>query len=95
MNFTVTIKKNINNNLFEFEAECWEFAEKFDITRAIYSNSERPKQSLKHNDFSTFSWMFLGSDIKEQLQIKMEKNIGIYKSTGKVRKISTIPPCGL
>ena len=44
-----------------------EFATHFEITKTIYSNSERSDQFLKQNVFLTCSWRFLRSDILEQL----------------------------
>ena len=39
---------------------------------------------MKQNAFLTCSWRFLRSDILEQLVYKLEKNVGISKSAGKV-----------
>ena len=47
----------------------------FDITRTIYSNSERPEQFLVTECF--FNWRFLTSYKLEQLEFKLEKNIWI------------------
>ena len=61
----------------------------FEITRTIYSNSQRSEQFLKQNVFLTCYWMF---HELEQIKIKLEKIIGIQKPTGKVRKrIDHIP----
>ena len=49
----------------------------FEITRTIYSNSERSEQC---------SWKFLRLDKLRQLKFKLEKKIGIEKHAGKVRK---------
>ena len=38
------------------------------------------------NAFLTCSWKFLGSNKLEQLEFELEKNIGIQKHAGKVRK---------
>ena len=55
----------------------------FEITRTIYSNSEKSEQSLvKQNAFLTCSWRFLISNELEQF--KLEKIIGILKEAGKV-----------
>ena len=40
----------------------------------------------KQNAFFTCSWRFLRSNKLEQLESKLEKNIGIKKHAGKVRK---------
>ena len=42
--------------------------------------------AIAQNAFLTCSWRFLISNKLEQLQIKLEKNIGIEKHAGKVRK---------
>ena len=55
----------------------------FEITRTIYSNSERSDKFWKQNVFLTCSWRFLRSNMLEQLKLKLEK---IQKSAGKVRK---------
>ena len=60
----------------------------FEITRTIYSNSERSEQFLVTECFFTSSWRFLISNKLEQLEIKLEKNIGIKIHAGKVRKTS-------
>ena len=39
------------------------------------------------NTFLTCSWRFLRSNKLEQLELKLEKIIGIQKSAGKVRKV--------
>ena len=55
----------IKKKLLKFEAEGGrEFAEFFDIIRAIYSNSERSKQFLKRNAFLSCSWWLLRSVIQ-------------------------------
>ena len=44
-----------------FEIRGWRlrFCKNLEITRTIYSNSERSKQFLKQNAFLTLSWRFL------------------------------------
>ena len=42
----------------------------------------------QQNAFLTCSWRFLRSNELEQTEFKLEKNIGIYKHAGKVRKIT-------
>ena len=73
--------------VFCFQNYSTDLEKKFGVTRTIYLNSERTDQFLKRNVFLTCSWRFLRSNILEQLDIKSEKNIGIKKSAGKVRKI--------
>ena len=41
----------------------------------------------KQNVFLACSWGFLRFDKLEQLEFELEKNIGIYKLAGKVRKL--------
>ena len=60
-----------------FEAEGREFAKLFEITRTIYSSSERLEQFLVTECFLTCSWRFLISNKLEQLKFKLEKIIGI------------------
>ena len=59
----------------KFEDEGWEFDKKFEITRTIYSNSERLEQFLV--TFLTCSWWFLIYNKLEWLELKLQKNIGI------------------
>ena len=58
----------------------------FEITRTIYSNSERSEQCLETECFLTCSWRFLISNKLEQFKFKLEKIIGIKKHAGKFRK---------
>ena len=44
------------------------------------------KQFLETECFLTCSWRFLIASELDQLEFKLEKNIGIKKHTGKVRK---------
>jgi hypothetical protein len=47
--FWPTVRKNCSSDrekLLKFEAECWEFKKKIEITRTIYSNSEGSEQFL-------------------------------------------------
>ena len=72
------MRKNCSNDrekLMKFEAEGREFANFF--TRTIYSNSERSEQFSVTECFLTYSWRFLISNKLEQLEFKLEKNIGI------------------
>ena len=74
--------------LLKFEAEGGEFVKNFEITRTIYSNSERSEQILVTECyFNLFLEVF---NKLEQLELKWEKNFGIQKSTGKVRNVSYI-----
>ena len=64
------MRKNIlviEKKKLKFEAE--------EITRTIYSNSERSEDFWLQNAFLTCSWRFLLNNKLEQL--KLEKNIGI------------------
>ena len=61
------------------------FLKFFSITRTIYSNSERSEEFLVTEYFSC-SLRFLIYNKLEQLEFKLEKNIGIQKHAGKVRK---------
>ena len=93
-------------NLLIFEAEGQEFAKILrSLARTIYLNKERSEEFLKQSAFLTCSWRFLKSNTLEQLYFKLEKrNIGIYKSIGKVRNkwrhffrffhtsLTTVPP---
>ena len=54
--------------------------------RTIYSNSGSSEQFLVTECFLTGSWRFLICNKLEQLEFKLEKNIGVYKHAGKVRK---------
>ena len=60
----------------------------FEITRTIYSNSERSEQFL--NAFLTCSCRFLRSNELEQSELKLEIFGGIWQHAGKVRKIHTV-----
>ena len=55
--------------LLKFESEGREFAKYFEITRTIYSNSERAEQFLVTECF--FRWSFLIFNKLEQLEFKM------------------------
>ena len=60
----------IEKNFCEFEAKGCEFANFFEITKTIYSNSKKADQFLKQN---TFYWTF--SDIIHSIiQIPIETN---------------------
>ena len=65
----------------KFEAEDQEFAQIFETPRGFFLNIERSAQ------FWTYYWRFFRSnDIWEQLELKSEKIIWIYKHTEKARK---------
>ena len=60
--------------------------EKLEITRSIYSNSERSEQFLVTECFfNLFLEVFIPNKL-EQLEFILEKIIGIQKHAGKVRK---------
>ena len=44
------------------------------------------QKNFSNKILSTCSWRFLISNKSEQLEFKLEKNIGIYKHAEKVRK---------
>ena len=50
---------------------------KIEVTRTIYSISERLEQFLKQNAFLTYSWRFLRSTKSNKLEFKLEQIIGI------------------
>ena len=63
------MRKNCSSDrekLLKFEAEGREFA-KINITRTIYSNSERSEQVLVTECFLTCSWKFLISNKLEKI----------------------------
>ena len=49
----------------------------FEITRTIYSNRTHQNNYWQQNAFLICSWSFLISNKLEQLEFKLEKNIGI------------------
>ena len=53
------------------------YSSDFDITKSIYSNSERSEQFLVKTCFLSCSWRFLRSNRLEQSEFKLEKFIGI------------------
>ena len=67
-------------NLLKFEAEGLEFAKNFEITRTIYSNSERSEQFLV-TEYLTCSWRFLISLRFRNMQEKLEKLCNKSKNT--------------
>ena len=68
----LVIEKNFWNS--RLKAENLKF---FEITRTIYSSSERSEQFLVTECFLTCSWKFLISNKLEKLEFKLEKIIGI------------------
>ena len=67
--------------VIEKKIEIWGWRSRifknFEITKTIYSNSEGLEQFLVTEYFLTCSWRFLGSNELEQLEFKLENNIGI------------------
>jgi hypothetical protein len=63
-----------SRNFFEIRGWKPRICKIFEISRTNYSKSERPEQFLVTEFFLTCSWRFL---ILEQLNFKLEKNIGI------------------
>ena len=70
---------------FEIQGCRLRICKMFEITRTIYSNSERSEQFLVTECFF-YLFLFLVFNKLEQLGFKLEKIIGILKHTGKVRK---------
>ena len=64
---------NMGCQVFKRGIQNWK---KFEVTRTIYSNSERSEQFLV-TAFLTCSWRFLRSNKLEQLELKLEKIFGI------------------
>ena len=77
-NFWSTVRNNCSidrEKLFKLEAEGREFVK---ILRSIEQFNQTGKdQFLKQNAFLTCSWSFLRSNILQQLEFRLEKNIGI------------------
>ena len=64
----------IEKSFWNSRLKAWEFAKILEITRTIYSNSERSEQFLVTGwFFLTCSWRFLISKKLEQLEFKLEK----------------------
>ena len=57
------------------------------MTGTIYSNSEKQEQFLVTECFFDLFLEVFRSNKSEQSEFKLEKNIGIQKHAGKVRKI--------
>ena len=60
--------------LLKLKVEGRGFGFFFEITRTIYSNSERSEQCLSTECFLNFFWRFLISTELKQLEFKLEKN---------------------
>ena len=86
------MRKNCSSDrdkLLKFKAESREFAKKLrSLLRTICSNSERSEQSLVTECcFNLFSGGFTSLiNYEEQLEFRLERNIGIQKHAGKIRK---------
>ena len=79
------MRKNCSSDrekLLKFEAEGQEFAF---FLRSVEQFIQTVQGDIC-NAFLTCSWRFLISNKLEQLEPKLEKNIGISKHAGKVRK---------
>ena len=72
-------------NLLVIEKNFWS-CKIFEISRTIYSNSERSEQLLVTECFLTCSWTFLMFNKLKQFKFNLGKIIGIYKHAGKVGK---------
>ena len=82
-------KKNCSSDqekLLKFKAEGREFAKLWRSLEKIIQTVKGQSNFWKQNAFLTCSWRFLISNKLEQLGFKLEKNIGIRKHAGKVRK---------
>ena len=90
------MRKNCSTDrekLLKFEAEGREFFKIFEITRTIYSNSERSKQFLVTECCLTCSGRFFMSDELEQLEFKLEKILGFGNMQEKLEKHSVTKKC--
>ena len=65
---------------------CSSDLKNFEITRTICSKNKMSEQFLVTKCFFKLFLEVLRSNKLEQLKFKLEKNIGIYKHAGKVRK---------
>ena len=70
----------LSGKFLKFQAE----GQEFEITKTICLNSERSEQCFVTENFLTCSRRFLRSNKLEQLEFKLENNIGIEKHAGKV-----------
>ena len=81
----------ISRKTFEIQSLRPRMCKNFVITKTIYSNSERYIRTIFETEFFlTYSWKFLRSNTSEQLELKLEKIIGVQKHAGKDRKKSFI-----
>jgi hypothetical protein len=83
------VRKNCSSDwekLLKFEAEGREFAKILRSLEQFVGTVKGQNNFWYQNAFLTCSWRFLISNKSEQLEFKLEKNIGIKKHAGKVRK---------
>ena len=71
--FWPTVRKKCSKDRENF-CNSWLKAQNFEITRTIYSNSERSEKSLVTEWFLTCSWQFLRSSKLGQLEFKLGRN---------------------
>ena len=70
--------------LLKFEAEGPRICKIFEITRTIYSNSERSEQFLVTECFLTCSWRFLRSNKIRTIRIQIGKNYWDLETSRKI-----------
>ena len=86
--FWPTVRKNCDREkLLKFEAEGQEFVKILRSLGQFIQTVKGQKNFWWQNAFLICSWRFPMPYILEQLKLKSEKNIGIKKHAGKVRKI--------
>ena len=76
--------------LLKFEAVGQEFAKFLRSQEQSIQTVKGQNNYWSQNAILTCSWKFLIPNKLEQLELKWEKNFGIQKSAGKVRKVSYI-----
>ena len=83
------MRKNCSSDqdfFLKFEAEGQEFAKFLRSLEQFVQMVIGQNNFWQQNAFLTCSWRFLRSNELEQLEFKLEKNMRIWKSAGKVRK---------
>ena len=83
------MRKNCSSDrekLLKFEAEGRELANFLRSLEQFIQTVKGQNNFWYQKAFLTCFWRFLISNKLEQLELKLEKNIGIQKSAGKVRK---------
>ena len=88
------MRKNCSSDrkkCLKFEAEGREFSKILISLEQFFQTVKGQNNFWQWNAFLTWSWRFLRYKKLEQLDFKLEKNIGIKKHAGKVSKIQN---CG-